>query len=127
MTHCERFAGGFICGSRSTMKKKQAFKGKREKPILTLAVGRIYLVTRYWTGDFRAKCCESLFKTVKLKVTDPMKSSLKPGDELEIPFVHAEFIPAIVQDFKKITADRPEYSRAEFERDRFGESGGVRR
>lgn len=106
---CERIAGGFVCG-RSTVKNR-AFKGVHartpEKPNLTLAVGRIYLVKHYHTGDFRAKCCDSLLKTVRLKVTDPMSTSLQVGDELEIPFVHAEFIPALVQDITKIVGDRP--------------------
>ncbi len=70
-----------------------------QKPALVLAVGRIYLVKRYYTGDFRARCCDSLLKTARLKVTDPMNSSVQVDDELEIPFVHAEFIPALVVDF----------------------------
>jgi hypothetical protein len=95
---CERFAGGFICG-RSRMKKSK--KKKPEKPKLMLVIGRIYLVKRYYTGDFRAKCCDSLERSVRLKVTDPMSSTVAIGDELEIPFVHAEFIPAVVVEFQK--------------------------
>jgi hypothetical protein len=126
---CERIAGGFICG-RSTVKNR-AFKGVHArtpvKPKLTLAIGRIYLVKRYYTGDFRAKCCESLATSVRLKVTDPMHSTLEQNAEIEIPFVHAEFIPALVQDIKKtIEARAAGESREEFERDRFGQSGGSR-
>lgn len=127
---CQSIAGGFICG-RSTVRNR-AFKGVHArtpvKPKLTLAIGRIYLVKRYYTGDFRAKCCESLEKSVRLKVTDPMNTTLEQNAELEIPFVHAEFIPALVQDIKKIVDERPGggESRAEFERDRFGQSGGSR-
>jgi hypothetical protein len=111
---CERIAGGFICG-RTTVKSRP-YKGKTpQKPKLVLAVGRIYLVRRYYTGDFRAKCCESRFQSVRLKVTDPMKTSLQVDDELEIPFVHAEFIPALVEEFKKPIAER------EFNRYRIGE------
>lgn len=84
------------------MNFRRGFKKKKAvKPLLTLAVGRIYLVKRYHTGDFRAKCCDSLLKSVRLKVTDPMKTSLQVDDEMEIPFVHAEFIPSIVEEFKK--------------------------
>jgi hypothetical protein len=101
-------------------------KRKFVQPPLTLAIGRVYLVKRYYTGDFRAKCCESLQKSVRLKVTDPMKTEFEVGAEIEIPFVHAEFIPAIVEDFKKPVTERPGYTRSEFERDRFGESGGSR-
>jgi hypothetical protein len=113
--------------------KNRAFKGVHartpEKPKLTLAVGRIYLVKRYYTGDFRARCCDSLMKSVRLKVTDPMKTTLQVDDEIEVPFVHAEFIPALVQDLKQTIAARPSpastptYSREEFERDRAGEGG----
>jgi hypothetical protein len=52
-----------------------------------------------------------------------MKTSLQVDEEIEVPFVHGEFIPALVQDIKKIVESRPEYSRAEFERDRAGEGG----
>jgi hypothetical protein len=95
--------------------KSKPYKGRTPaKPKLTLAVGRIYLVKRYYTGDFRARCCDSLERSVRLKVTDPMKSAtLKVDDEIEIPFVHAEFIPAIVEKFRS----------AEFERERVRESG----
>jgi hypothetical protein len=71
-----------------------------EKPAFVLAIGRVYLVKRYHTGDFRGKCCDSLKFSAKFKVTDPMKSALAVGDELEISFKLAEFIPAIVEDFK---------------------------
>jgi hypothetical protein len=124
---CERFAGGFICGRSNVRRRKKPTKP--EKPQLTLAIGRIYLVKRYHTGDFRAKCCESLEKSVRLKVTDPMNSTLEQNAEIEIPFVHAEFIPALVQDLKQTIAARPSpastptYSREEFERDRAGEGG----
>jgi hypothetical protein len=54
-----------------------------------------------------------------------MKSTLQVDDEIEIPFVHAEFIPALVQDIKKVVDERPRSgeSREEFERDRMGEGG----
>ena len=110
---CERIAGGFVCGRRSTVRQSQAFKGRGvhartpQKPKLTLTVGRIYLVKRYYTGDFRARCCDSLATSVRLKVTDPMKTSLQVDEEIEIPFVHGEFIPALVQDIKKIVDERP--------------------
>jgi hypothetical protein len=91
--------------------KNRAYKGVHartpQKPKLTLAIGRIYLVKRYYTGDFRARCCESLDRSVRLKVTDPMKTTLQVDDEIEIPFVHADFIPALVQDLKKIIEERP--------------------
>jgi hypothetical protein len=94
--------------------RPRAFKGTharhKEKPKVTLVVGRIYLVKRYYTGDFRARCCDSLLRSVRLKVTDPMKSSLQVDDEIEIPFVHAEFIPALVQDIKKAIEKRNEAS-----------------
>ena len=101
-------------------------KKKPLKATLTLAVGRIYRVKGYWTGDFRAKCCDSLLKTVKLKVTDPMNTTLQVDDELEVAFAHAEFLPALIEHFQKPIEQRGE-SREEFERDRFGQSGGARR
>lgn len=77
-------------------------KPKRaEKPQLVLAIGRVYLVTRYHTGDFRGKCCDSLKFSAKFKVTDPMKSTLAIDDELEISFKLAEFLPAIIDDFAR--------------------------
>jgi hypothetical protein len=78
----------------------------KEKPQKSLTIGRVYVVKRYYTGDFRARCCESLLRTVRLKVTDPMKSTLQVGDELEIPFVHAEFISAIVEEYKNPVEER---------------------
>jgi hypothetical protein len=103
---CERFAGGFVCGGSTV--KSRAFKGKGSpEKQLTLVVGRIYLVKRYYTGDFRARCCESLDKSVRLKVTDPMKTTLQVDEEIEVPFVHADFIPALVQDIKKVIDERP--------------------
>jgi hypothetical protein len=47
-----------------------------------------------------------------------MRSTLAIGDEIEIPFVHAEFIPAIVEEFKKPIEERS------FNRDQFSEGGG---
>lgn len=81
-------------------------KKKLIKPELTLAIGRIYRVSGYWTGDFRAKCCDSLLRTVKLKVTDPMNTVLQVDDELEVAFAHAEFLPALVEQFQKPIGDR---------------------
>lgn len=86
---------------------RRGFKKKKAtKPPYVLVVGHIYLVRGYHTGDFRAKCCDSLLKTVRLKVTDPMKAALQVDDEIEIPFVHAEFIPALVQDVQKVIEQR---------------------
>jgi hypothetical protein len=76
-----------------------------EKPKFVLAIGRVYLVTRYYTGDFRGKCCDSLKRSAKFKVTDPMRSTLQVDDEIEVPFVHGEFLPAIVEDFKRASKD----------------------
>jgi hypothetical protein len=104
---------------------KQKSKLKRPfKPQLVLAIGRVYLITRYHTGDFRGECYASLELSAQFKVTDPMKSTLQVGDEIEIPFQLAEFLPAIIEQFQKPIQERPEYSREEFERDRFGEAGG---
>lgn len=94
-------------------------KKRIEKPKFTLAIGRIYLVTRYHTGDFRARCCDSLLKSVRLKVTDPMSSNLYVDQEIEIPFVYAEFLPAVMEKYQ----GRGE-SREEFERDRLAGFGG---
>jgi hypothetical protein len=92
------------------MRTRGAFKGNhartKVKPKFTLTIGRVYVVKRYYTGDFRARCCESLDRSVRLKVTDPMRSNVAIGDELEIPFVHAEFIPAIVEEYKKPHEER---------------------
>ena len=92
------------------MRRLKAFKGQHArtpvKPALTLTIGRVYAVKNYYTGDFRARCCESLLRSVRLKVTDPMRSTLQVNDEIEIPFVHAEFIPAIVEEFKKPIEER---------------------
>lgn len=87
-------------------KYKRGSKKRVEKPKFTLTIGRTYVVKGYHTGDFRAKCCDSLGRSARLKVTDPMRSSLSVDDEIEIPFVHAEFIPAIVEDFQKPIAQR---------------------
>jgi hypothetical protein len=93
--------------------RARAFKGNhartKEKPKFTLTIGRVYAVKGYYTGDFRARCCESLGRSARLKVTDPMKSTLQVDDEIEIPFVHADFIPAIVEEFKKPVEDRFRY------------------
>jgi len=81
---------------------RQSSKFKRPtKAEFVLTIGRVYLVKRYHTGDFRAKCCESLKFSAKFKVTDPLKSTLAIDDELEISFKLAEFIPAIVEDFRE--------------------------
>ena len=87
-------------------RRRKGYRNKKTAPKLVLAVGRIYLVRGYHIGDFRARCCDSLERSVRLKVTDPMKTSLQVDDELEIPFVHAEFIPALVEDFKKPITER---------------------
>jgi hypothetical protein len=86
--------------------KRGSKKKALAKPAFTLTIGRIYVVKGYHTGDFRAKCCDSLTKTARLKVTDAMRSSLHVDDEIEIPFVHAEFLPSIVEQFQKPIAER---------------------
>lgn len=80
--------------------KGRSKKRPSENPKYTLTIGRIYVVKGYHTGDFRAKCCDSLARCARLKVTDPMRSGLRVDDEVEIPFVHAEFLPAIVEDMR---------------------------
>jgi hypothetical protein len=92
------------------MRRLKAYKGQHArtpvKPALTLAIGRVYVVKGYYTGDFRARCCESLLRSARLKVTDPMRSTLQVDDEIEIPFVHADFVPAIVEEFQKPREER---------------------
>lgn len=100
------------------MKRRPKLAKKQEVQTIVFA-GRVYLVKRYFTGDFRGTCRGSLSKSALFTVTDAMKSSLAIGDEIEIPFVHAEFIPALCEDLRG-------ESREEFERDRFGTAGGVR-
>jgi hypothetical protein len=102
---------------RTYKKPKRKIVGKFV-PQCVLVVGRIYVVKRYYTGDFRAKCCDSLDRSARLKVTDPMRSTLQVDDEIEIPFVHAEFIPAIVEEFKKPIEERS------FNRDQFSQGRG---
>jgi len=82
-------------------------QSKIPQPELVLAIGRLYLVTRFHTGDFRGRCLESLFRSARFEVTDPMKSSLHLCDQIEIPFKHAEFLPVVIEQFQKIVEGRP--------------------
>lgn len=82
------------------MYKKGSKKNKSFRPKITLAIGRVYAVKGYWTGEFRGECRESRNVDALMRVTDPMKTELNVGDDLEIAFTLAEFMPAIVEDFQ---------------------------
>jgi hypothetical protein len=89
-----------------TYKKPKRRQPGKFAPKYTLAIGRIYLVKGYWTGNFRAKCCDSLALTAKVKVTDPMNTELNIDDEMEISFANAEFLPAVLEEFQKPIEER---------------------
>ncbi len=134
--------------------REQTERGKALKSFLGLVpeIGREYTVQGYWTGTFRGRLvwisdAGWIFRFV---VTDAMREqpidacpfpectaesdhdgehvfdeTLRNGRELEVYSQFVKLRASVFDQFQKKASSSPdEYTREEFERDRFGESGG---
>ena len=69
----------------------KSFLHKQDAPLICPpcsrpAVGTVYRITNYYTGDFVGTCLERGFSSARYRVNAPLFSSLVPGDEIEIVY-----------------------------------------
>jgi hypothetical protein len=83
-------------GRRNRFKKKQ----KAAVAKLVLEIGRVYLVQRYHTGNFRGKVIATGALTANLQVVDAMKTELTVGSLIDVWLCHAEFTATVFEQFQ---------------------------
>jgi hypothetical protein len=83
-------------------KRRNRFKKKNKAaiPRLVLEIGRVYLVTKYHTGNFRGKVIATGNQTASLQVVDAMKTELQVGALLDVWLCHAEFTATVFEQFQ---------------------------